>query len=478
MATASPPLAPAFPNRGYSLGPSQPPPSICSRASACLRARAALRPSRPRTPPGGGRGAVSCKATEVSLADNEPSPSSSPPSSSSDNWVPVVPLTALPRGERRVIIQDGETILLLWYQNQVFAIENRSPAEGAYSEGLLNAKLTQDGCIVCPTTDSTFDLRSGAIKDWYPKNPVLRVLTPALRTLFVYPVKTDEENIFINMKGTARSDVSAEIVFSGKAQPGVTATDVNVDEVRMVVDEEFVGFGFTGKNELINGKAAVIGFLLLLDFELLTGKGLLKGTGFLDFLYAASNAFKGKCVCDGYMMLRGPFQIITWRALTPPLAMIEKRIPKGTPGCGGGSGASGCRRSGSPARRSGSGSAPTPPPEGAAVAHDIASYCLRGPSCLDKLNFPSLLPPTARPGMSPRSVQRAASDAGMAVDAQFIARRSSEEADGASTAHHPGARGGGMHAGWECAHGNEASSGTWGGRRADDGLSISVDDYL
>jgi len=59
------------------------------------------------------------------------------------NWVPVVPLSALPKGERRVIVQDGETILLLWYKNEVFAIENRSPAEGAYSEGLLNAKLTQ-----------------------------------------------------------------------------------------------------------------------------------------------------------------------------------------------------------------------------------------------------------------------------------------------------------------------------------------------
>lgn len=58
-------------------------------------------------------------------------------------WVPVVPLAALPKGERRVIIQDGETILLLWYKDDVFAIENRSPAEGAYSEGLLNAKLTQ-----------------------------------------------------------------------------------------------------------------------------------------------------------------------------------------------------------------------------------------------------------------------------------------------------------------------------------------------
>lgn len=59
----------------------------------------------------------------------------------------------------------------------------------------------------------------------------------------------------------------------------------------MVVDEGQEGFGFTQKNELINGKAAVIGFLLLLDFELLTGKGLLKGTGFLDFIYSATNAF-------------------------------------------------------------------------------------------------------------------------------------------------------------------------------------------
>ncbi|KAL2519805.1 Rieske (2Fe-2S) domain-containing protein [Forsythia ovata] len=215
------------------------------------------------------------------VAKEEPEPLSA----GNNNWVPVVPLAALPKGERRVIIQDNETILLLWYKDDVFAIENRSPAEGAYSEGLLNAKLTQDGCIVCPTTDSTFDLRTGAIKEWYPNNPVLRVLTPPLRNLFIYPVKTDGENIFISITGGARSDASAEIVFSGKAQPGITATDVNVDEVRMVVDEDLEGFGFTGKNELINGKAAVIGFLLLLDFELLTGKGILKGTGVLgDFV--------------------------------------------------------------------------------------------------------------------------------------------------------------------------------------------------
>ncbi|CAB4293195.1 unnamed protein product [Prunus armeniaca] len=207
-----------------------------------------------------------CQAMEVSVADGSSSASGG---GGGENWVPVVPLAALPRGERRVIIQDGEAILLLWYKDQ-------------------------DGCIVCPSTDSTFDLRNGSIKEWYPKNPVLRVLTPALRTLYVYPVKTDDQNIYISL-GTAslESDAAAEIVFSGKAQPGFTATDVNVDEVKMVVDEGLdVAFGFTARNEIINGKAAVIGFLLLLDFELLTGKGLLKGTGFLDFIYSVSNALQ------------------------------------------------------------------------------------------------------------------------------------------------------------------------------------------
>lgn len=52
-----------------------------------------------------------------------------------------------------------------------------------------------------------------------------------MRSLFVYPVKTDEENIYISIKGGPKSDASAEIVFSGRAQPGFTATDVNVDEV-------------------------------------------------------------------------------------------------------------------------------------------------------------------------------------------------------------------------------------------------------
>ncbi|CAH2052176.1 unnamed protein product [Thlaspi arvense] len=180
------------------------------------------------------------------------------------NCVPVVPLSALLKGERRVIIQDDETILLLWYKNYVFAIVNPSPAEGAMVALCAHQRIVH---------------------------------------LILEPEKSENENIYISIRDNRKIDAAAEIIFSGKAQPGVTATNVNVDEVNKkdrheMIDEQFVnqvemvvaegskGFGFSAKNEVINGKAAVIGFLLL------TGKGLSKGTAFLDFLCSASDAFK------------------------------------------------------------------------------------------------------------------------------------------------------------------------------------------
>ncbi|XP_027362336.1 ethylene-responsive transcription factor ERF020 [Abrus precatorius] len=61
-------------------------------------------------------------------------------------------------------------------------------------------------------------------------------------------------------------------------------------------------------------------------------------------------------------------------------------------------------------------------PEAAAVAHDVAVYFLRRPSKLDKLNFPETLSSycVQHRDMSPRSVQKVASDAGMDVDARNI----------------------------------------------------------
>lgn len=60
------------------------------------------------------------------------------------------------------------------------------------------------------------------------------------------------------------------------------------------------------------------------------------------------------------------------------------------------------------------------------MARDVAFYCLHRPSALDKLNFPLMLPSIVRTDMSPRSVQKAASDAGMGIDAQLIGNKSPE----------------------------------------------------
>jgi len=48
-------------------------------------------------------------------------------------------------GVRKEVEVDGRQVLMFWYRNQLYAIEARSPAEGAYSEGFIKAKFTQVG---------------------------------------------------------------------------------------------------------------------------------------------------------------------------------------------------------------------------------------------------------------------------------------------------------------------------------------------
>lgn len=125
--------------------------------------------------------------------------------SAEPSWVPVLKAEDLPKGARKLLSVKGAAVLVFWYKSDIFCIEARSPAEGAYSEGFLNARFTQDGCIECPTTGTTFDLKTGAVKDWYPNNPVLRRLTPGetCRPMLTYPVKpVDEDGIIYIDEGS------------------------------------------------------------------------------------------------------------------------------------------------------------------------------------------------------------------------------------------------------------------------------------
>ena len=119
-------------------------------------------------------------------------------------FVQVLTLEDLPKGERREVEVAGKPVMLFWYRGEIKAIEARSPAEGFYSEGFLNAMFTQDGCIECPGTKSLFNIETGEIASWYPDNPVLRKLTPetTCRPMEVYKVEVGETSISIDPAGS------------------------------------------------------------------------------------------------------------------------------------------------------------------------------------------------------------------------------------------------------------------------------------
>lgn len=106
--------------------------------------------------------------------------------------------------------------------------------------------------------------------------------------------------------------------------------------------------------------------------------------------------------------------------------------------------------------------------EAAAVAHDVAYYCLRAspPSfSWDDFNFPNMLRstiPSLQTDMSPELIQKAASDAGMAIDAQLaLAKNQNSALHGQGTEI------------WE-----GVADRSWQGfESAGDALSISVEDY-
>lgn len=143
------------------------------------------------------------------------------------DWIPVCLPEELPKGVRKEVEVDGRQVLLFWYRSQIFCIEARSPAEGAYSEGFIRAKFTQDFCIECPSTGSLFSLKDGSIVSWYPNNPVLRALTPkdTCRPLEIFPVKVTQKAVCIDLsaarfahsarnRGGAGSSIENNNVFS------------------------------------------------------------------------------------------------------------------------------------------------------------------------------------------------------------------------------------------------------------------------
>ncbi|MCO5597124.1 hypothetical protein L7F22_051199 [Adiantum nelumboides] len=197
------------------------------------------------------------------------------------DWVTVVPMRMLPKGDRLVLEHNGESVIVFWFQDRIYALENRSPAAPTFREGFAKAVISEDGLITCPVTGSKFDIRTGTAVAWFPNRFFLeRIFTPVLNDLSVYAVRASPDHVFINTKYLLVGGYYPLAEFTGNR----IWTGPDYDEPIIFDDLEF---GFTDENELTNGRFAMLGFLSLLLIEMTTGNGngILKGSGILDFLY-------------------------------------------------------------------------------------------------------------------------------------------------------------------------------------------------
>lgn len=144
----------------------------------------------------------------------------------------------LPKGVRKETLIDGKQIVVFWYRNEIFACEGRSPAEGAFSTGFLDASFTPNYGIICPGTGTVFSLKTGEILEWYPNNFVLKTLIPkdTCRPLEVYPVKTTEDGIYVSFKGGSQGGVGA-MKSKGGANTSLEDNNVFGLEPKMYSDE-------------------------------------------------------------------------------------------------------------------------------------------------------------------------------------------------------------------------------------------------
>ena len=74
----------------------------------------------------------------------------------------------------------------------------------------------QEGVIVCPYTQSRFDIRTGAMLDWLPNESLLvKLWTPPISDLTVYPVKVSPQHIYIDTQPSMVGGYFALAEFSG-----------------------------------------------------------------------------------------------------------------------------------------------------------------------------------------------------------------------------------------------------------------------
>jgi len=92
-------------------------------------------------------------------------------------------VSEVPNFGKKVVIVNGQDVLLINVKGEIFASENECPHQGSP----LHSGVIKDGYVSCPRHGYRFDLKSGKCLD----NPAY--------TLKIYPVQLQGEDIHVDL---------------------------------------------------------------------------------------------------------------------------------------------------------------------------------------------------------------------------------------------------------------------------------------
>jgi len=105
------------------------------------------------------------------------------------NWIKLFPSASVARqrlelNKPQLLIVNGIRICMVLRDNQLWAVQDRCTHNG---ESLSKGTVNYLGDVICPWHGYRFDLRTG------------REANEQARDLITYPVKEEEEGVFIGM---------------------------------------------------------------------------------------------------------------------------------------------------------------------------------------------------------------------------------------------------------------------------------------
>lgn len=114
-------------------------------------------------------------------------------------WTKVLSADAISPDKRQVVKVGKQSILLLYHEGQLFAVDNICP----HLKLSLKKGKIEKGAIVCPWHRSAFDLQTGDVKNWTPWPPVMGKVLGTIskeKNLTVFPVRVEEGHIWVDVE--------------------------------------------------------------------------------------------------------------------------------------------------------------------------------------------------------------------------------------------------------------------------------------